>query len=89
MYSPPVEQPDYNLAPEELNEAQKEVHDFFCNKNNIDKLVYYFSMEDKKGKDKFSTYRFLMFKVGIYYTYMSLYIMIIIFNYFFISRVSS
>lgn len=64
MYAPPVEQPEYNLSPQDLNDCEKEIYDFFSDKSNVDKLINFFSMEEKKGKDKFSTYKFMLFKVN-------------------------
>ncbi|XP_077299850.1 proteasome activator complex subunit 4-like isoform X2 [Arctopsyche grandis] len=68
MYAPPAEQPEYNLLPQDLDDSEKEIYDFFTDKSNVDKLINYLSMEEKKGKDKFSTFKFLMFK-GIFINY--------------------
>lgn len=46
-----------NLTPQE-----KEIFEFFSNKDYLKQLVRYLSMEEKKGRDQFNVYRFLMFK---------------------------
>ncbi|XP_012226473.1 proteasome activator complex subunit 4B-like [Linepithema humile] len=52
------------LDPEarELTDCEKEVYHFFDNPHNIDKLISYFSLEEKKGKDKFNANRCFLFK---------------------------
>lgn len=45
-----------------MTPEEREVHNFFLNKENIDKLIKYFSLEDSKGKDKFNGLGFLLFK---------------------------
>lgn len=52
------------LDPEacELTDCEKEVYLFFDNPQNIDKLISYFSLEEKKGKDKFNANRCFLFK---------------------------
>lgn len=64
MYAPSTEQPKLDRTREELNDVEKEIHDFFSNQQNVDKLIEYLSLEEKKGKDRFNVYRFIMFKVS-------------------------
>lgn len=45
-----------------LTQAEKEIYQFFSNKENLAQLVKYLSMEEKKGKDQFNVYRFLMYQ---------------------------
>ncbi|XP_063231181.1 proteasome activator complex subunit 4-like isoform X2 [Bacillus rossius redtenbacheri] len=62
MYAPPSKQPSLVRSHEEMSPEEREVDLFFSNSENIDKLIGYFSLEEKKGKDKFNGYRFIMFK---------------------------
>lgn len=63
MYASNSEQPNLHRDPSELNPVELEIYNFFSNQENIDKLITYFSLEEKKGKDKFNSFRFLLFKV--------------------------
>ena len=68
IYASTSEQPKLRRDPSELNPVELEVHNFFSNEENINKLITYLSLEEKKGKDKFNGFRFLMFKVcNIFY----------------------
>lgn len=62
MYVYDVDQPPLDRQAEELNAAELEVHNFFSNAANIDKLISFLSLEERKGKDKFDARRFSMFK---------------------------
>ncbi|KAG8223216.1 hypothetical protein J437_LFUL003567 [Ladona fulva] len=55
-------QPDVDRPFDEMTSSEKEIHTFFSNKDNIDKLIDFLSLEEKKGKDKFNGLRFIMFK---------------------------
>lgn len=46
-----------------LTDQEQEIFNFFSNPTNVDTLIKYFSMEERKGKDIFNAYRFLLFKV--------------------------
>lgn len=61
-YAPSGEQPKYGRTQEELNEHEKIFYDFFKNPENIDKLIEFWSLEEKKGKEKFKRSRFWMIK---------------------------
>lgn len=53
------------LEKRELSAQEKEIFAFFGNNKNVEELIKYLSMEEKKGKDKFSPYRFMLFKVSM------------------------
>jgi hypothetical protein len=63
VYAASGEQPALERMHNELTDAEKEVDLFFSNQNNVDRLIEYLALEEKKGKDKFNGYRFIMFKV--------------------------
>ncbi|XP_012536547.2 proteasome activator complex subunit 4B isoform X1 [Monomorium pharaonis] len=62
VYAPSSQQPDLDPETRELTDCEREVHTFFDNSQNIEKLINYFSLEEKKGKDKFSALRCFLFK---------------------------
>lgn len=53
---------------EKLSEEEHEIFSFFINPENIEKLIKYSSLEEKKGKDMFNAFRVLVYKVRITYT---------------------
>lgn len=53
----------YDLLPEEMEEGERHIHEFFVDEANVDRLVGFLSVEEKKGKDKFSAVRFAMFRM--------------------------
>lgn len=61
MYAPPKDQPICELN--NLQESEKVIYDFFSKDANVSKFIKFFSMEEKKGKDKFSGTRFSIYKV--------------------------
>ncbi|KZC11232.1 Proteasome activator complex subunit 4 [Dufourea novaeangliae] len=62
IYAPSSEQPCLDPSVRNLTEHEKEVDHFFNDPRNIEKLIRFFSLEEKKGKDKFNCYRFLLFQ---------------------------
>ncbi|XP_043255483.1 proteasome activator complex subunit 4A-like isoform X1 [Colletes gigas] len=62
IYAPSSEQPCLDPNIRNLTDHEKEVVRFFNDPQNIEKLIRYFSLEEKKGKDKFNCYKFLLFK---------------------------
>lgn len=46
-----------------LTDTEKEIYEFFIDEGNVEKLIKYLSMEEKKGADRFNAFRFLIFKV--------------------------
>lgn len=65
MYAPSLQQSHIDKRFGNLTIEEKEIYDFFSNSNNLEQLIKYFSMEEKKGKDQFNAYKFLLFKVSI------------------------
>lgn len=64
-YAPSCDQPSINKRWNSLTDEEKEIYDFFNSPNNLEQFIKFFSMEEKKGKDQFSAYKFLLFKVCI------------------------
>jgi hypothetical protein len=63
VYAASGEQPPLDRRHDELTAEEKEVDLFFSDQQNVDRLVELLALEEKKGKDKFNGYRFIMFKV--------------------------
>ena len=47
----------------DLNEVERVVFEFFSESAKVTKLVEFLSLEEHKGRDKFDSRRFFMFKV--------------------------
>jgi proteasome activator subunit 4 len=45
-----------------MSEIEKSIYNFFNDQSNVDKLMEYWALEEKKGKDKFNRTRFNMIK---------------------------
>ncbi|XP_028809979.1 proteasome activator complex subunit 4B isoform X2 [Denticeps clupeoides] len=67
LYSPSKEQPP-DLVPEEMNERERIIYNYFSNPDFINQLIKFLSLEDRKGKDKFNPRRFCLFK-GLFRNY--------------------
>ncbi|XP_076166569.1 proteasome activator complex subunit 4 isoform X2 [Ptiloglossa arizonensis] len=65
IYAPSSEQPCLDPNVRNLTNHEKEVVRFFNDTQNIKKLIRFFSLEEKKGKDTFNCYKFILFK-GIF-----------------------
>uniref|UniRef100_A0A672KRB5 Proteasome activator subunit 4 n=1 Tax=Sinocyclocheilus grahami TaxID=75366 RepID=A0A672KRB5_SINGR len=65
LYAPLEEQPKQGKTREEMNESEQIIYDHFSDQQFIDQFIQYLSLEDRKGKDKFSPRRFCLFK-GIF-----------------------
>lgn len=61
-YAPSAQQPRLDRKIEELSEHEKHLHAFFSHKPNLDKLIAFWSLEEKKGKEKFNRSRFWLIK---------------------------
>ncbi|KAG9344464.1 hypothetical protein JZ751_011134 [Albula glossodonta] len=68
LYAPPDEQPKQGKMREEMTEREQIIYDHFSDPVFIDQLVKFLSLEDRKGKDKFSPRRFCLFK-GLFRNY--------------------
>ncbi|XP_048863845.1 proteasome activator complex subunit 4A isoform X1 [Brienomyrus brachyistius] len=62
VYAPLEEQPKQGLRREEMTEREQIIYDHFSDPAFIDQLIEFLSLEDRKGKDKFSPRRFCLFK---------------------------
>uniref|UniRef100_A0A673KII6 Proteasome activator complex subunit 4A n=1 Tax=Sinocyclocheilus rhinocerous TaxID=307959 RepID=A0A673KII6_9TELE len=62
LYAPPEEQPKQGKTRQEMNESEQIIYDHFSDQQFIDQFIHYLSLEDRKGKDKFSPRRFCLFK---------------------------
>lgn len=62
LYAPSTQQPNLDRTYNELLPEERPVVDFFSNASNVNKLVGYLALEEKKGKDKFNGFRFILFK---------------------------
>ncbi|XP_054654643.1 proteasome activator complex subunit 4A [Dunckerocampus dactyliophorus] len=62
MYAPEEEQPKLNLTREEMTEREQIIYDHFSDPVFINQFIEFLSLEERKGKDKFSTRRFCLFK---------------------------
>ncbi|XP_070577632.1 proteasome activator complex subunit 4-like isoform X2 [Ptychodera flava] len=67
-YAPLNEQPNLDRTREEMSEGEAIVYDHFSNPDFVDKLINFLSLEERKGKDKFNTKRFVLFK-GLFRNY--------------------
>lgn len=62
VYAPSSQQPCLDPEIRELTDCEREIYSFFDDPQNIEKLINYFSLEEKKGKDKFNALRCFLFK---------------------------
>ncbi|XP_050071762.1 proteasome activator complex subunit 4A-like [Anopheles maculipalpis] len=63
VYAPSAEQPKLNRTVDEMNEHERTIFEFFNQQENIDTLVRFWSLEEKKGRDEFSSARMLLIKM--------------------------
>lgn len=52
-----------DVPPEDMEEGERCILEFFSDEANVDRLVGFLTVEEKKGKDKFSGIRFSMFRM--------------------------
>jgi len=62
VYAPSSDQPKLDREEEEMPEAEQVIFRFFNKEDNVNKLVEFLSLENKKGHDHFDAERFGMFK---------------------------
>lgn len=62
VYAPSAQQPKLNRTPAELTESELIIYNFYANTQNIDKLITFLSLEEKKGNEKFNRNRSYLFK---------------------------
>ncbi|XP_035894315.1 proteasome activator complex subunit 4A-like isoform X2 [Anopheles stephensi] len=63
VYAPSAEQPKLNRTVDELNEHERTIFEFFDQQENVDTLMRFWSLEEKKGRDEFSSTRMLLIKM--------------------------
>lgn len=68
VYAPISQQPALDTQNRQLGEDEREIDKFFSNEQNIDKLLKFLTLEEKKGKDRFNRCRYLLFK-GLFRNY--------------------
>lgn len=61
-YAPSAQQPKLDRSIDEMNEHERHLFKFFSHKPNVDRLVSFWSLEEKKGKEKYNRSRFYMVK---------------------------
>ncbi|XP_060826320.1 proteasome activator complex subunit 4-like isoform X1 [Bombus pascuorum] len=62
MYAPTPQQPCLDPNVRKLTDHEKEIDLFFNDLQNIKKLIKFYSLETKKDNDKFSYYKYRLFK---------------------------
>lgn len=62
VYAPNAQQPRIDRSYDELSEHEKVFYEFFKDSKCVDKLIEYWSLEEKKGKEKFQRSRFWFWK---------------------------
>lgn len=71
VYAPEEQQPPLpdksNL--DLLSQGEKEIVVFFEVESNIEKLIHFLSLEERKGKDKFDATRFSLYKGSAVFCY--------------------
>lgn len=65
VYAPSSDQITFDKRKNKLSLQEAAMYEFFTNCDNINSLIKYWSMEEKKGRDQFNMYRFCLIKVGI------------------------
>jgi proteasome activator subunit 4 len=61
-YAPSSKQPKLDRNLEEMTDHERHFYAFFSQKANVDKLIAFWSLEEKKGKEKFNRSRFWLIK---------------------------
>ena len=69
VYAPEDQQPPLDRSLEAMTAGEIEIANFFNEASNVDKLIAFLSLEDRKGKDKFDATRFSLFKGTLYCTH--------------------
>ena len=62
VYAPDDQQPALIRSADAFSAGEMELCNFFNDSANVEKLIYFLSLEDRKGKDKFDATRFSLFK---------------------------
>ncbi|XP_058802846.1 proteasome activator complex subunit 4A-like [Phymastichus coffea] len=62
VYAPSSQQPNLDKNTREWNDQEKEIDYFFSDQQNVDKLIAFNTLEEKKGRDFFNINRCSIFK---------------------------
>ncbi|XP_054706567.1 LOW QUALITY PROTEIN: proteasome activator complex subunit 4-like [Uloborus diversus] len=62
VHAPESEQPKLDRTFDELQEEEKPIYEAFMQQTFVDNIVSYFSLEEKKGVDKFCEKKLLLFR---------------------------
>lgn len=62
IYAPSAQQPSIDRTRDQMTAEEQIIFDFFSNTANFDKLIEFWSLEEKKGKEKFSRARCFLIK---------------------------
>lgn len=62
VYAPSAQQPSVHRRRDELNDSERVLYDFFVNETSVARLVEFWSMEEKRGEEKFHRMRMLIVK---------------------------
>lgn len=62
VYAPSSEQPKLDRSFDELSDIEKLVYTFFTSVENVDNIIKFWSLEERKGKDKFNRSRLMLIK---------------------------
>lgn len=62
VYAPSAQQPNLDRGADEMGEVHRVIYEFFMDRGNIERLTHFWSLEEKKGKDKFNRWRYVMIK---------------------------
>lgn len=68
VYAPEDQQPKLDRTLEEMTSQEQEIYIFLQDDGHLKKLIEFLSLEENKGKDKFDSRKFLMWK-GIFRNY--------------------
>ncbi|XP_074105098.1 proteasome activator complex subunit 4 [Cotesia typhae] len=68
VYASPPNQPNFDPQFPEFTESERLIDNFFSEPSNIEKLIKFNSIEERKGKDKFNLTRALLYK-GLFSNY--------------------
>lgn len=53
VYAPTSQQPNVDWTRDEMNDVQQVIYDFFRQRSNVEGLLKFWSLEEKKGQDQF------------------------------------
>lgn len=62
VYAPSDQQPNIDRTRDQMTVSEQIIFDFFSVKSNFDKLIAFWSLEEKKGKEKFNRSRAFLIK---------------------------